>query len=155
MLKCKVCFEERKKLNKHGSCRCCRVFFYRARTGDQSSKTFKCLQDPKYCQMGLGKFCCKQCRFERCLEAKMRILPSNDKVITNGNSNENKVVTNEDFNVDLDTLLQEGTPNTAILVDDEMERFFDDIYKENFQEYFQQLLLNNENLSMFVPCRLS
>ena len=94
--------------------------------------------------MGLGKFCCKQCRFDRCLKAKMRILPSNDKVITSGDSNENKGVTNEDFNVDLDTLLQEGTPNTAILVDDEMERFFDDIYKENFQEYFQQLLLNNE-----------
>ena len=62
---------------------------------------------------------------------------------TNEDFNTDKNITNEDFNVDLDTLLQQGTSDTAIVVDDEMERFFDDIYKEIFQEYFEHLLLND------------
>ena len=82
-------------------------------------------------------------------------MPSNDKVntndgiymenftITNEDFNADKNITNEDFNVDLDTLLQQGTSDTAIVVDDEMERFFDDIYKEIFHEYFEHLLLND------------
>ena len=78
MQSCKVCFENRKKLNKHGSCRCCRVFFYRATRVDQLYKTLKCLENPIYCdKVGLGKMSCKKCRFERCLKANMTI-PSND-----------------------------------------------------------------------------
>ena len=54
------------------------------------------------------------------------------------------IITNEDFNVDFDTLLLVGTSDTTIPVDDEMEQFFDNIYKEIFQEYFAQLLFENE-----------
>ena len=75
-----------------------------------------------------------------------------DKIITRKDINMDKIITHEDFNLNLDTLLQEGTTDTTIRVDEEMERFFDDIYRENFQEYFQQLLSNNEAQSLSVPC---
>ena len=45
--------------------------------------------------------------------------------------------------IDLDALLADDGDFGIILADEETEQFFDDIYRETFQDYFLQLIFKH------------
>ena len=106
LAKCQVCFQGHKKMPKYKSfvfCGSCKSFFFRAALYNKYS-SYICREGPS-CRIGHGRFCCKKCRYERCLDAQKNFI-------------------NED---DLDALLK---CENEIMVDQETEQFFDDLYKE-------------------------
>ena len=105
--KCQVCFRKTRKIHKK-TCGRCKAFFFRTAVFNEYS-TLIC-QQGESCQIGHGKNSCKKCRYERYLKL------NESKIEKDENQ---RVITNDDFNVDLDTLQKD---DFKILADEETER---------------------------------